>query len=170
VSLPAAPCMDLSAAAFVALALPSTWCKVSAIGCADDQCCSLHRARLACVDRAFRRACAAHATTCLRRDTQLVVPWNGWERYVGGVERCLAQHAAALRTVHVHFEVPRRYSVIPGCSPRVPYAVLTHAGDPSGGASTCKLRTTHLHDCNCLWHGGRCRAWHAPWFRVLGPC
>ena len=81
-----------------------------------------HRARLACVDRAFRRACAAHATTVLRRPTELVVPWNAWEQYVGGVERCLVQHAAALRTVHVHFEVPRRWSPIPRCSRILPAA------------------------------------------------
>ncbi len=78
------------------------------------------RARLACVDRAFRRACAAHATTCLRRPTELVVPLVLWERYVSGAERCLAQHTAALRTVHVHFEVPCRWSRIPGCSSECP--------------------------------------------------
>ena len=71
-----------------------------------------HRARLACVDRAFRRACAAHATTCLRRRTELVVPFIAWERYVAGAERCLAKHAAALRPVHVHFKVLRREAAV----------------------------------------------------------
>ena len=68
----------------------------------------MRRARLACVDRAFRQFCAEHATTSLRRHTELAVPFHAWQGYVGGAERCLAQHAAALETVHVHFKVLRR--------------------------------------------------------------
>ena len=67
----------------------------------------LHRARLACVSRGFRRFCDAYATTCLRLHTELVVPFPKWERYIGGVQHCLAQHAAALQTVHIRFEVRR---------------------------------------------------------------
>jgi len=31
-----------------------------------------------------------------------------WERFVGGAERWLADHAAALQIVHLHFKVLRR--------------------------------------------------------------
>ena len=80
----------------------------SNLGC----CCALRRARLACVSAAFRRLCKEQYTRP-RRHTQLVVPFPMWERYVRGAEHCLTQHAAGLQTVHVHFKVLGRHSMIP---------------------------------------------------------
>ncbi len=68
------------------------------------RCGLVRRARLACVNRAFRWFCARHAAR-LRQHTEVSVPFRGWERYVRGASRWLAWHAMTLRTVRVRFEV-----------------------------------------------------------------
>ncbi len=68
----------------------------------------LHRARLASVSHAIQQCCVACAAICLRRDTVLFVPFPQWEQCIGGAERCLAEHAAVLQTVHIQFQVLRR--------------------------------------------------------------
>ncbi len=67
------------------------------------------RARLAAVSRAFRLFCGSHAT-CMRRRTELAVPFESWDVYSRGAARWVAWHAATLRAVHIGFEVCQRSS------------------------------------------------------------
>jgi len=73
---------------------------------ADNYDLLLRRARLACVDRAFREFCARHAT-CMRQHTELVVPFGSLQEYMDGVGPWLDGHAGTLQSVRVHFPVRR---------------------------------------------------------------
>jgi len=66
--------------------------------------CLIRRARLACVDQAFRRFCARHAAR-ERKQTTVVVPFEAWTAYMSGVSRWLGLQRRSLRAVHLTFEV-----------------------------------------------------------------
>ncbi len=102
----------------------------------------LRRARLACVDRAFRRFCAQHATH-MRQHTEVIEPVQSWDLYVVGVSRWLAWHAIALETVHVRFEVRRsllqlRAAWLPRAS-RCAFRPVQLLGSPSTCSRSCSF-------------------------------
>ena len=89
------------------------------------------------------------------------MPVKGWEAYVGGVSRCITSHAAALRAVHLRFEVRtdlqtqqclrrQTHALMSRTDFNVPMSPALRQSPVPGPACICSAITS-LPKCNVLY-------------------